>query len=76
MPSFGSSDNRGNYIDGLGYYFAPNDYLGSENSLIFADRQGVILKSKNSYKNRYKFNGNFNFEVRKHLSSNEKDIAK
>jgi len=76
MPSFGSSDNRGNYIDGLGYYFAPNDYLGSENSLIFADRQGVILKSKNSYKNRYKFNGNFNFEVRKHLSSNEQDIAK
>ena len=76
MPSFGSSDNRGNYIDGLGYYFAPNDYLGSENSLIFADRQGVILKSKNIYKNRYKFNGNFNLEVRKHLNSDEQDIAK
>ena len=26
MPSFGSSDNRGNYLDGLGYYFAPSDY--------------------------------------------------
>ena len=76
MPSFGSSENRGNYLDGLGYYFAPNDYFGSENSLIFADRQGIILKSKNQYKNRYKFSGNFDFEVRKHLTSNEQDIAK
>lgn len=76
MPSFGSSENRGNYLDGLGYYFAPNDYFGSENSLIFADRQGIILKSKNQYKNRYKFSGNFDFEVRKHLNSNEQDIAK
>tara|TARA_B100001564_G_scaffold51817_1_gene38704 strand:- start:36 stop:2360 length:2325 start_codon:yes stop_codon:yes gene_type:complete len=76
MPSFGSSENRGNYLDGLGYYFAPNDYFGSENSIIFADRQGLILKSKNQYKNRYKFSGNFNFEVRKQLNSTEKDIAK
>ena len=43
MPSFGSSDNRGNYLDGLGYYFAPNDYIGSENSLIFADRQLSLI---------------------------------
>ena len=76
MPSFGSSDNRGNYLDGLGYYFAPNDYFGSENSIIFADRQGLIFKSKNQYKNRYKFNGDINFEIRRHLSSTEKDIAK
>ena len=76
MPSFGSSDNRGNYLDGLGYYFAPSDYFGSENSIIFADRQGLILKSKNQYKNRYKFSGGFNFEIRKHLSSTEQDIAK
>ena len=76
MPSFGSSENRGNYVDGLGYYFAPNDYFGSENSIAFADRQGLIIKSKNSYKNRYKFNGNFNFEIRKFLSSDNEDIAK
>ena len=76
MPSFGSSENRGNYLDGLGYYFAPSDYFGSENSIIFADRQGLILKSKNQYKNRYQFSGGFNFEIRKHLSSTEKDIAK
>lgn len=75
MPSFGSSENRGNYLDGLGYYFAPNDYIGSENSLIFADRQGIILKSKNQYRDRYRFNGGLNFEVRKHLGSGESDIA-
>ncbi len=75
MPSFGSSENRGNYLDGLGYYFAPNDYIGSENSLIFADRQGVILKSKNQYRDRYRFNGRLDFEVRKHLGSGESDIA-
>ena len=75
MPSFGSSDNRGNYLDGLGYYFAPNDYIGSENSLILADRQGVILKSKNQYKDRYRFSGAFNFEIRKQLGEGENDIA-
>ena len=75
MPSFGASENRGNYLDGLGYYFAPNDYIGSENSLIFADRQGVILKSKNQYRDRYRFNGMLNFEIRKHLGSGESDIA-
>lgn len=75
MPSFGSSDNRGNYLDGLGYYFAPNDYIGSENSVIFADRQGLILKSKNQYRDRYRFNGMFNFEIRKHLGDGETDIA-
>ncbi len=75
MPSFGSSDNRGNYLDGLGYYFAPNDYIGSENSIIFADRQGLILKSKNQYRDRYRFNGMFNFEIRKHLGEGETDIA-
>jgi lipopolysaccharide assembly outer membrane protein LptD (OstA) len=75
MPSFGSSENRGNYLDGLGYYFAINDYIGSENSLIFADRQGLILKSKNIYKDRYRFNGMFNFEIRKHLGEGESDIA-
>lgn len=75
MPSFGSSENRGNYLDGLGYYFAPNDYIGSENSLIFADRQGVILKSKNQYRDRYRFNGRLDVEVRKHLGSGESDIA-
>jgi lipopolysaccharide assembly outer membrane protein LptD (OstA) len=46
MPSFGSSDNRGTYLDGLGYYFAPNDYFGSEFLLSFADRQGIILKTQ------------------------------
>ncbi len=75
MPSFGSSDNRGNYLDGLGYYFALNDYIGSENSLIFADRQGLILKSKNQYRDRYRFNGMFNFEIRKQLGAGETDIA-
>ena len=50
MPSFGSSNNRGNYLDGLGYYFAPNDYFGSENSIIFADRQGLILNQKTNIK--------------------------
>ena len=75
MPSFGASENRGNYLDGLGYYFAINDYIGSENSLIFADRQGLIVKSKNIYKDRYRFNGMFNFEIRKHLGDGESDIA-
>ncbi len=76
MPSFGSSDNRGTYMDGLGYYFAPNDYFGSEILLGFADRQGLIIKAKNNYKKRYKFSGALNIETRRFLSSNEQDIAK
>ena len=76
MPSFGSSENRGTYLDGLGYYFAPNDYFGSEFLLSFADRQGIILKANNEYKKRYKFSGKLKLETRKYLGSEEENISK
>jgi len=76
MPSFGSSDNRGTYLDGLGYYFAPNDYFGSEFLLSFADRQGIILKANNDYKKRYKFSGKLKLETRRYLGSGEENISK
>ena len=75
MPSIGSSNFRGTYLDGLGYYFAPNDYFGSENLITFADKQGVIFESKNIYSKKYSYNGNINFRTRKFLANEEQNIT-
>lgn len=75
MPSIGNSNIRGTYLDGLGYYFAPNDYFGSENLITFADKQGLIFESKNIYSKKYSYNGNINLRTRKFLANQEQDIT-
>ncbi len=57
MPGYGESKSRGQFIDGLGYYWAPNDYWDSKLTLSFGDRQGAVLNILNQYRLRYKFNG-------------------
>ena len=75
MPSYGTSSLRGHYLDGIGYYWAINDYFDTKLSASFADLQGLILKSTNRYKVRYKYSGNLQLETRQYLPSglNTKD---
>ena len=75
MPAYGESRSRGQYIDGLGYYWAPNDYWGSKFTLSFGDRQGAVLSVNNQYRVRYKFNGNFYFRNQQFLSGSEDIIS-
>jgi len=76
MPSYGSTSLRGHYLDGLGYYWALNNYFDSKLTASFADLQGITLKSTNRYNSRYKYSGNLHLETRQFLSSGEEDIFK
>ncbi|MBU0529059.1 hypothetical protein KKF86_04790, partial [bacterium] len=76
MPSYGTSSLRGHYLDGLGYYWAVNDYFDSKLTASFADLQGITIKLTNRYNNRYKYSGNLHLETRQFLSSGEEDISK
>ncbi|MBL51446.1 MAG: hypothetical protein CMG57_05765 [Candidatus Marinimicrobia bacterium] len=77
MPSYGDTKNRGQYLQGLGFYWAPSEYWDSKLTLDFSDRQGAIFKTRNVYRIRYKFNGSFNLRNQQYLnqSSNIANIT-
>ena len=68
MPSYGDNKNRGQYIQGLGFYWAPNDFWDSKITMGFGDKQGYTFKVNTLYRLRYKFNGSLNFSNRQYLS--------
>ena len=74
MPAYGESKSRGQFLDGLGYYWAPNPYWGSKLTTSFGDKQGVVLKVLSQYRLRYKFSGNIYFRNQQFLS-NSNDIS-
>ena len=49
MPSFGNND-RGTYMDDLGFYYAPNDYFDNLIYLDVFDRDGIEYSNKFRYK--------------------------
>ena len=75
MPSYGDNKNRGQYIQGLGFYWAPSDYWDTKFTTGFGDKQGATFRINTMYRVRYKFNGSLNFFNRQYLSSGEKDIT-
>ena len=74
MPAYGESKSRGQFLDGLGYYWAPNPYWGSKLTTSFGDKQGVVLKLLSQYRLRYKFSGNIYFRNQQFLSNSD-DIS-
>ena len=69
MPGYGESSYRGQFIDGLGYYWAPNDYWDSKLTTSLADRQGLTIRLTNNYRKRYSFSGGIHLETKQHFSS-------
>jgi len=66
MPSFGFDNINGTTMNGLGYYWAPNDYTDSKLLINFADRIGFWFHNRFNYKLRYKLTGNLEIKfVRK-----------
>tara|TARA_Y100001980_G_C14556650_1_gene349089 strand:- start:10982 stop:14572 length:3591 start_codon:yes stop_codon:yes gene_type:complete len=76
MPSYGDNKNRGQYIQGLGFYWAPSDYWDTKLTMGFGDKQGLTFRSNTFYRVRYRFSGSLNFFGRQFLSSGQKDITK
>ncbi|MEA1882765.1 MAG: putative LPS assembly protein LptD, partial [Candidatus Marinimicrobia bacterium] len=79
MPGYGESRVRGQYLNGLGYFWAPNDYWDSKFTMSFADRQGITMKLQNNYRKRYGFSGGLRLENRQNfpagLVKSEQDIT-
>ena len=67
MPSFGHDDTNGTTMTGLGYYWAPNDYMDSKLLINFADRVGFWIRNKINYKLRYKIDGSLDMKFVKKL---------
>ncbi len=59
LPSYGSSEYRGYFLRGGGFYWAINDYLDLTLSGDIYTQGGYGLKASTNYKVRYKYSGNF-----------------
>lgn len=73
MPNFGDDYTRGMYLQGLGYYFAINDYMDLELTGDIYTRGTWSVSARSMYAKRYKFRGNFSLNYRWDVTG-EKDM--
>ena len=73
MPNFGDDYTRGMYLQGLGYYFAINDYVDLEVTGDIYTRGTWAVSARSAYAKRYKFRGNVNVSYRNDVTG-EKDM--
>ncbi|MFC1729322.1 LPS assembly protein LptD [candidate division KSB1 bacterium] len=57
VPSYGESAVEGRYLQGIGYYFAPNDYVDAKLLADYYDKSGVLIRGDLNYAKRYALNG-------------------
>ncbi|MFK7899245.1 MAG: putative LPS assembly protein LptD [Cyclobacteriaceae bacterium] len=69
FPSYGERNGRGFFLENGGYYWAVNDYIGSEFKGSIYSLGDWILRNETVYKNRYKFDGSVQFQLRNQKSS-------
>ena len=70
MPSFGHRNSDGTFFQGLGYYWAPNDYIDGRFIMNFYDKKGIKTFSTINYKKRYKYTGSLNSTLSRTIMSN------
>ena len=73
MPNFGDDYTRGMYLQGLGYYFAINDYFDLELKGDIYTRGTWAVSAASRYVKRYKFRGNVSVNYRWDVTG-EKDM--
>ncbi|KAA3610397.1 MAG: LPS-assembly protein LptD [Calditrichaeota bacterium] len=57
IPSYGESRVGGRFLEGLGYYWAPNDYFDATLQTTFYDKLGFTFRGNANYKVRYLLGG-------------------
>ena len=57
LPTYGESANRGFFFENFGYYLGINDYLDLELRGDIYTRGSWAIKTRSSYKKRYKYDG-------------------
>ena len=67
MPSFGHTQSRGNFLQNLGYYWAPNDYMDFKSLISLYDLRGFNIKNTLRYKKRYVFDGSIKSTLKQNL---------
>lgn len=73
MPNFGDDYTRGLYLQGLGYYFAINDYFDLQIKGDIYTRGTWAISASSKYVKRYKFRGNVSINYRWDVTG-EKDM--
>ena len=73
MPTFGDDYTRGMYLQGLGYYFALNDYVDLEVKGDIYTRGTWAIRAASKYIWRYRFSGSLNISYRNDVTS-ERDL--
>ncbi len=62
-PRMGENRSQGRYIDGFGYYAAPNDYLGTLAQVAIDERIGYQWRIGTAYALRYRFSGSARYSL-------------
>jgi len=73
MPSYGEESERGFFLKNGGYYFAINDYFDFQVTGDIYTNGSWGLHSGSTYRNKYKFGGNFKLDYITNVTS-EKDL--
>jgi len=75
IPSYGEQNLKGFYLEEGGYFFAINDYmnLGLTGSIYSKGGYGLNVRSR--YIKRYKYNGNFTFNLTKQNFSSDAEAT-
>lgn len=61
-PTMGENAFDGRYMDGLGYYIAPNDYFGFQGVFSIAERQNYQWRLTSEYAWRYRMKGSVAYQ--------------
>tara|TARA_A100001015_G_C14862312_1_gene660879 strand:+ start:1 stop:921 length:921 start_codon:yes stop_codon:yes gene_type:complete len=71
MPSFGHKNSDGTFFQGLGYFWAPNDYFDSRLLTNFYDKKGIQTYIRINYVKRYIHNGSLNSTLSRTILSED-----
>ncbi len=67
-----TAGGRGRFMDNLGYYLAPNEYLGMEARTSIDEKKGWDVSLRSAYNKRYSFNGALNVSYRREWTATKR----
>ncbi|MCK4966425.1 LPS-assembly protein LptD, partial [bacterium] len=63
FPTFGTSQTEGRFIRGLGYYWAPNDYMDAKGIVDYFEKAGFMFRGDVRYKKGDALSGNISGSI-------------
>ncbi|NLD99576.1 MAG: hypothetical protein GX640_06855 [Fibrobacter sp.] len=76
-PGIGGNFNNGGYIENIGYYFAPNDYVDFKLSSRIAEFSDFLFEGSSRYSKKYLLNGNLSarYQYKRNVLANNQQWA-